>query len=235
MKYKRILLKLSGESLSDNNTGINFSKVLEICQEIKDVKEKLNLEIAIVIGGGNYWRGRSNTNMDHCTADNIGMLATVMNALTLHEGFKQLNVPSQVQSAIEMNKIAEFYTQEKTDKYLKEGNIVIFAGGTSNPFFSTDTGASLRAAEIKADAILKATTVDGVYTADPKIDSNAKFIKEISYLDVISQKLKVMDLTAITMCMENNIPIIIFNALTKGNLLRVLEQQDTGTIIKNKN
>lgn len=232
MKYKRILLKLSGESLSTTNFGTNFDKVLEICQEIKEVKEQLNIQIAIVVGGGNYWRGRTNNQMDRTTADNIGMLATIMNALTLKEAFRQLNVKSNVQSAIEINKIADFYNQEKTINYLEEGQIIIFAGGTSNPFFSTDTASSLRAAEIKADAILKATNVDGLYDKDPKKYPDAKFIKETTYQEVLEQNLQVMDLTAITMCKENNIPILIYNANTKGNLYQILANQTIGSIVK---
>ena len=234
MKYKRILLKLSGETLAGSQkSGIDFDKVLEICQEIKEVQEKLNLEFAIVIGGGNYWRGRSNTYMDKCAADKVGMLATEMNAIVLKDAFRQINVKAQIQSAIEMNRIVELYTKDKTLKYLKEGNIVIFAGGTNNPFFSTDTGASLRAAEIEADVILKATNVDGIYNKDPNKYPDAISYRELSYNDVIFNNLNVMDLTAITMCRDNNIPIIVFNSTIKGNLQKILEGQNLGTIVKN--
>lgn len=232
MKYKRILLKLSGESLEgQEGFGIDFNKALEVCKEIKEVKEKSNTEIAIVVGGGNFWRGRDNTYMDRTDADRIGMLATIMNALVLKNAFKQLNVKVQVQSAIEMNRVVELYTKDKTMEYLKDGNIVIFAGGTNNPYFSTDTGSSLRAAEIEADAILKATDVEGVYDKDPDEFSDAKLYKNITYDEVIVQNLRVMDLTAITMCKDNNIPIRVFNG-TKGNLEKVLSGEDIGTTVK---
>jgi uridylate kinase len=233
MKYKRILLKLSGESLAGSKElGIDFNKVLEICQEIKEVKEKLNLEIAIVVGGGNYWRGRSNTYMDKCDADKIGMLATEINAIVLKDAFTKLQTKVKIQSAIEMNRIVELYTKDKTLEYLKEGNIVIFAGGTNNPFFSTDTGASLRAAEIEADVILKATNVDGIYDKDPNKHKDASMYKELTYEEVLVNNLQVMDLTAITMCKDNNIPIIVFNNNIRGNLLKVLEKNNIGTIVK---
>lgn len=233
MKYKRILLKLSGESLaSKEGFGIDFNKTIEICKEIKDVKEKLNLEIAIVIGGGNYWRGRSNTYMDKTNADHIGMLATTMNAIALKDAFDQINVKAKIQSAIEMERIAELYTKEKTLDYLTNGNIVIFSGGTNNPFFSTDTGAALRAAEIETNLIIKATNVDGIYDKDPNKYEDAKLYKELTYEEIIIKNLKVMDLTAITMCKDNNIPIIVFNNNIKGNLLKVLKDNNIGTIVK---
>ena len=232
MKYKRILLKLSGEALEGKEGfGIDFDKVLEVCQEIKEVKEKFNTEIAIVVGGGNFWRGRDNTYIERTDTDKVGMLATIMNALVLKNAFKELNVKAKVQSAIEMNRIVELYTKDKTMEYLKDGNIVIFAGGTNNPFFSTDTGSSLRAAEIEADAILKATDVEGVYDKDPDEYPDAKLYKEISYDEVIKQNIRVMDLTAITMCKDNNIPIRVFNK-TKGNLEKVLSGDNIGTIVK---
>ena len=232
MKYKRILLKLSGEALEgQEGFGIDFDKAVEVCKEIKEVKEKFNTEIAIVVGGGNFWRGRDNTYIDRTDTDKVGMLATIMNALVLKNAFKELNVKAKVQSAIEMNRIVELYTKDKTMDYLKEGNIVIFAGGTNNPFFSTDTGSSLRAAEIEADAILKATDVDGVFDKDPDEYDDAKMYKEITYDEVIVQNLKVMDLTAITMCRDNNIPIRVFNK-EKGNLEKVLSGEDIGTTVK---
>jgi uridylate kinase len=233
MKYKRILLKLSGESLAGTKEfGIDFDKVLEICQEIKEVKEKLNLEIAIVIGGGNFWRGRSNTYLDKSDSDKIGMLATEMNAIVLKNAFIKLNTPVKVQSSIEMNRIVELYTKDKTIEYLKNNNIVIFAGGTNNPFFSTDTGAALRAAEIETDIILKATNVEGIYDKDPNQYQDSILYHELSYDTVIHNGLKVMDLTAITMCKDNNIPIIVYNNNIKGNLLKVLKGQNIGTIVK---
>lgn len=233
MNYKRILLKLSGESLAkESSFGIDFNKVLEICQEIKEAKDKFNLELAIVIGGGNYWRGRSNTYMDKTDSDHIGMLATTMNAIVLKNAFSQINTKAKIQSAIEMDRIVELYTKDKTINYLKKGNIVIFSGGTNNPFFSTDTGATLRAAEIEADTIIKATNVDGIYDKDPNKFNDAKLYSELSYDEIIAKNLKVMDLTAITMCKDNNIPIIVFNNNIKGNLLKVLGNENIGTIVK---
>ena len=216
-KYNRILLKLSGESLAgDKKTGIDFDKVLDICKEIKTVKQKTNVEIAIVVGGGNFWRGRCNQQMDRCTADHIGMLATTMNALALDDAFRQLDCPSRVQTGIEMRQIAEFYIR----------------CGTGNPFFSTDTAASLRAAEINADVVVKATNVDGIYTADPKKDKNAKKLDKLTYLDVLNKKLNVMDSTATTLCMDNNIPIIVYDMNKHGNLLKVVNGEEIGTIVE---
>lgn len=169
MQYKRVLLKLSGESLSgDDNKGINFEKVLEICDEIKDAVSKTGIELGIVVGGGNFWRGRSNQHMDRCTSDYIGMLATTMNALAINDAFKQLGQDSRVQTGIEMRQISEFYIKNRADRHMQKGRIVIFGCGTGSPFFSTDTAASLRAAEINADILLKATNVDGIYDFDPK-------------------------------------------------------------------
>ena len=232
MKYKRILLKLSGETLSGKDgKGIDFESVLKICQEIKDCK-KLGCEIAIVVGGGNFWRGRNHKNMDRCTADHIGMLATTMNALALQDGFKELEVESRVQTGIEMRQIAEFYIKNRAIRHLEKDRIVIFGCGTGSPFFSTDTAAALRAAEINADIILKATNVDYVYTKDPRKYTDFEAIKETSHLRVIKDKLKVMDLTAISLCMENNIPIRIFNINNLDNLRKAINGEDIGTIIK---
>lgn len=231
-KYKRILLKVSGESLAgDNKTGISFERVLEICQEIKEAKEKTGVEIAIVVGGGNFWRGRCNLQMDRCTADHIGMLATTMNALALDDAFRQLGCPSRVQTGIEMRQISEFYIRKRADRHLDKDRIVIFGCGTGNPFFSTDTAAALRAAEINADVVIKATNVDGIYTADPKKDKNAKKIEHLTYMDVLNKKLNVMDSTATTLCMDNKIPIVVYNMNVKGNLLKVINQENVGTIV----
>ena len=232
MNKKRILLKLSGELLTDDNNKIDNQKILNLCQEINNTRIKENLEIAIVIGGGNFWRGRTNPNMDRCLADNIGMLATTMNALILKDAFNSLNIKAQVLNAIEMNKITEFYTKEKAINCLEDNQIVIFAGGTANPFFSTDTAAALRASEIDADILIKATNVDGLYTSDPKLDINAKLIKETTYQEVLEKNLKVMDLTSITLCKENNIPIAIFNGNIPNNISNVLTNNNLGTIIK---
>ena len=231
-KYKRILLKLSGETLSGKDgKGIDFDSVLDICNEIKEVSE-IGCEIGIVVGGGNFWRGRSNTNMDRCTADHIGMLATTMNALALQDGFKQLGVESRVQTGIEMRQIAEFYIKNRATRHMEKGRIVIFGCGTGSPFFSTDTAAALRAAEINADIIFKATNVDGVYSADPKKDKNATKFDEITYIDVLNKKLNVMDSTATSLCMDNNISILVFDINKKGNLLKATTGERIGTIVK---
>lgn len=231
-KYNRVLLKLSGEALAGSKEmGIDFEKVLEIASEIKEVKEKTGVEIAIIVGGGNFWRGRSNTHMDKCTSDHIGMLGTTMNALALNDAFKQLNVDSRIQTGIEMRQIAEFYIKNRTDRHMQKGRIVIIGCGTGNPFFSTDTAASLRAAEINAEIVLKATNVDGIYTADPKKDKTATKLDEITYIDVLNKKLNVMDSTAMTLCMDNEIPIIVYNMNKKGNLLKIIEGEKVGTIV----
>ena len=231
-KYKRILLKLSGETLSGKDgKGIDFNSVLDICNEIKEVSE-IGCEIGIVVGGGNFWRGRSNTNMDRCTADHIGMLATTMNALALQDGFKQLGVESRVQTGIEMRQIAEFYIKNRATRHMEKGRIVIFGCGTGSPFFSTDTAAALRAAEINADIIFKATNVDGVYSADPKKDKNATKFDEITYIDVLNKKLNVRDSTATSLCLDNNIPILVFDINKKGNLLKASTGERIGTIVK---
>ena len=232
MKYKRILLKLSGEYLAkENNTGIDFDKLLKIADTLKPCIDD-GVEIAIVVGGGNFWRGRSNTMMDSTTSDHIGMLATTMNALALNDAFIQKGIYSRVQTSIEMRQIAEPYIRNRALKHLNKKRIVIFGCGTGSPFFSTDTAAALRAAEIKADIILKATNVDYVYTKDPRKYTDFEAIKETSHLRVIKDKLKVMDLTAISLCMENNIPIRIFNINNLANLNKAILGEDIGTIIK---
>ena len=231
-KYNRILLKLSGEALAGSKgMGIDFDRVLEICEEIKEVVEKTHVEVAIVVGGGNFWRGRSNQHMDRCTSDHIGMLGTTMNALALNDAFKQLGFESRVQTGIEMRQIAEFYIKNRADRHLQKGRVVIFGCGTGSPFFSTDTAAALRAAEINADIVLKATNVDGIYTADPKKDKNAIKIDDITYIDVLNKKLNVMDSTATTLCMDNNIPILVYNMNIKGNLEKVVEGETIGTLV----
>ena len=231
-KYNRVLLKLSGESLAGSKgMGIDFGRVLEICAEIKDVVEKTGVEVAIVVGGGNFWRGRSNQHMDRCTSDHIGMLGTTMNALAINDAFKQLGFESRVQTGIEMRQIAEFYIKNRAERHLQKGRVVIFGCGTGSPFFSTDTAAALRAAEINADIVLKATNVDGIYTADPKKDKNATMIEEITYIDVLNKKLNVMDSTATTLCMDNEIPILVYNMNKKGNLEKVITGQRIGTIV----
>ena len=232
MKYKRILLKLSGEVLAGKKeTGIDFQRVLDLAREIKEVSE-LGVQIGIVVGGGNFWRGKSNEYMDRATSDYIGMLGTTMNTLALGDAFKQLDVPVRVQTAVEMRQIAEFYIKDRAIRHLEKGRVVIFGCGTGSPFFSTDTAASLRAAEINADIVCKATKVDGVYNKDPKKHKDAKKYDEISYLEVINKGLKVMDTTAISLCMEEEIPILVFDILEKGNLKKALLEMGVGTIVK---
>lgn len=233
MKYKRILLKLSGESLAgEKGTGIDFEKVLNICEEIIGITKK-GIEVGIVVGGGNFWRGRSNQQMDRCTSDYIGMLGTTMNALAIGDAFKQLGQEVRVQTGIEMRQVAEYFIKDRAIKHLSKGRVVVFGCGTGSPFFSTDTAAALRANEIGADALLKATNVDGIYTKDPKKYDDAEKIDEITYLDVLNRKLNVMDTTAISLCMDNNVPIVVFDINEPGNLKKVLEGKQIGTTVLN--
>lgn len=233
MKNKRVLLKLSGEALSKTDgTGIDFDKLLKIAAIIKEVQDTTNIEIAIVVGGGNFWRGRTNTMMDACTSDYIGMLATTMNSLALNDALLQTGVDSRVQTSIEMRQISEFYIRNRAIKHLEKSRVVIFGCGTGSPFFSTDTAAALRASEISADIILKATNVDYIYTKDPRKYEDYKVIKEASHLTIIQEKLRVMDITAISLCMENNIPIRVFNLSPLENLKKALLGEEIGTIIK---
>ena len=226
MKNKRILLKLSGEALAkENNTGIDFEKALKIAECIKEVSDK-GIEVGIVVGGGNFWRGRSNT------SDHIGMLATTMNALALGDALKQVGCATRVMTSVEMREIAEPYIRDKAMKNLNKKRVVVFGCGTGSPFFSTDTAAALRAAEIHADIILKATNVDYVYTKDPRKYDDYEKIEETSHLNVIKEKLKVMDLTAISLCMENNIPIRVFNLNNLENLKQAMLGEKIGTLIK---
>mgnify|MGYP000437019859 FL=1 len=231
MKDKRILLKLSGEVLSGSqHHGIDFNRTLEIAREIKECVEK-GYEIGIVVGGGNFWRGKSNEYMDRATSDYIGMLGTVMNSLALGDAFKQINVPVRVQTGVEMRQIAEFYIKDRAIRHLEKGRVVIFGCGTGSPFFSTDTASALRAAEINADILIKATKVDGVYNKDPKKYKDAIKYNEIKYIDVLNKKLNVMDSTAISLCMEESIPIMVFNIEEKGNLKKAIIDKSIGTII----
>ena len=232
MKYKRILLKLSGESLSkEGYTGIDFDKMLKVAETLKESIED-GVEVAIVVGGGNFWRGRSNTMMDSVTSDHIGMLATTLNALALNDAFLQIGIESRVQTSIEMRQISELYIKDRAIKHLNKKRVVIFGCGIGSPFFSTDTAAALRAAEIKADIILKATNTDYLYDKDPRKYTDFEIIKETSHLRVIKDKLKVMDTTAISLCMENNIPIRIFNINNLDNLKKAINGEDVGSIIK---
>jgi len=233
MKYKRILLKLSGEAMMGGEKfGLNPSVISELASEIKDVHET-GVQIAIVIGGGNIFRGLSNTakEMDRATADYMGMLATVINSLALQDALESKKVFTRVMSAIEMHHIAEPYIRRKAVRHLEKGRIIIFAGGTGNPYFSTDTAASLRAMEIHADVILKGTKVDGVYDSDPVKNPKAKRYAELSYIDVLKQGLKVMDATAISMCMDNKLPIVVFDLFKKGNLKKVVMGEKIGSIV----
>ena len=233
MKYKRVLVKLSGEALAGSKeTGIDFNRVLELCAEIKTISD-LGVEVAIVVGGGNFWRGRSNQQMDRCTSDYIGMLGTTMNALAIGDAFKQLGQDVRVQTGVEMRQIAEFYIKDRAVKHLEKGLVVIFGCGTGSPFFSTDTAAALRANEINADALIKATNVDAIYDKDPRKHEDAKKIPALSYLDVLNNPdINVMDSTATTLCMDNEIPIIVFNINAHGNLKKVVEGKKIGTIVQ---
>jgi uridylate kinase len=232
LKFKRILLKLSGEVLAgEKENGIDFNKTLELAHEIKECVD-VGCEIGIVVGGGNFWRGRSNDYMDRATSDYIGMMGTVMNALALGDAFKQIGVDVRVQTGVEMRQIAEFYIKDRAIRHLEKGRVVIFGCGTGSPYFSTDTASALRAAEIHADILIKATKVDGVFDKDPKKYKNAKKFDEISYIDVLNKKLNVMDSTAISLCMEENIPILVFNVLEKGNLKKIVEEKNIGTIVR---
>ena len=232
-RFKRILLKLSGEALmGDNKYGISPKVLEQVADEIRDIIE-LGVEVGIVIGGGNIFRGvsASTEGMDRASADYMGMLATVINALALQDSLEKRAVHTRVQSAIEMNQVAEPFIRRRAIRHLEKGRIVIFAGGTGNPYFSTDTAASLRAMEIKADAILKATKVDGIYDADPMLVKDAKKFNEITYMDVLKKGLKVMDATAISLCKENNLPIIIFNLNQRGNIRKVLTGEKIGSLV----
>ena len=232
--YQRILLKISGEVLTgEGNYGIDPAVIQQIAQEIKEVKA-LGVEIAIVIGGGNIFRGvaASSEGMDRASADYMGMLATVMNGLALQEALEKIGVQTRVQTAIEMREIAEPYIRRRAMRHLEKGRVVIFAAGTGNPYFTTDTTASLRAMEIGAKVILKATKVDGVYDSDPLIHKRAKKFDELSYLDVLKKQLKVMDATAISLCMDHRIPIIVFNLRKKGNIKRVVLGDKVGTKVR---
>src|SRR6201994_4274623 len=229
--YKRILLKISGEALAaGQGFGVDNQRVHEIAAEVGEV-HRLGVEIAIVVGGGNFFRGVADQakDMDRVSADHMGMLATVINALALQDALEKQNVFTRVMSAIEMNQVAEPFIRRRAMRHLEKGRVVIFAGGTGNPYFSTDTAASLRAMEIKADAILKATKVDGVYDADPMLVKDAKMFQTISYLDVLSKGLKVMDATAISLCRDNNLPIIVFNLNQHGNIRRVVLGEKIGS------
>ena len=232
LKYKRVIFKISGEALSGaSKFGIDETVLAKVVQQIKNVK-KLNADIGIIIGGGNFWRGRQADKMDRSTADHMGMLATVINSLALQDALEREGMPTRVQTALTITRVAEPYIFRKALRHFEKGRIVIFACGTGNPYFSTDTGAALRAAEIGADALLLAKNVDGIYDSDPKINPSAKKFDEISYLDVIQKGLNAMDTTAISLCMENKIPVIAFALNEEDSMLKAITGQKIGTIIK---
>jgi uridylate kinase len=233
-RYKRILLKLSGEVLTgEGDYGIDPAVIRKIAQEIKEVKN-LGVEMAIVIGGGNIFRGlaASAKGMDRASADYMGMLATVMNGIALQDALEKMDVQTRVQTAIEMREVAEPFIRRRAIRHLEKGRVVIFSGGTGNPYFTTDTAASLRAMEIGAEVILKATKVDGVYSADPLLHKHAYKYDELTYLDVLKKQLRVMDATAISLCMDHQIPIIVFNLKRKGNVKRVVLGEKVGTKVR---
>jgi uridylate kinase len=232
--FSRILLKLSGEALmGDLSYGVCEDTIKAISQQIKDIRS-LDVDVAVVIGGGNIFRGvkGASMGMDRASADYMGMLATVINGLALQDALEKLDVQTRVISAIEMREIAEPYIRRRALRHLEKGRVVIFVAGTGNPYFTTDTAASLRAMEIGAEVILKATKVDGVYDKDPEIYSDAKRIYSIKYIEVLDKNLRVMDSTAISMCMENNMPIVVFNIKRYGDLKRIVIGEDVGTIVK---
>lgn len=236
-KYRRIILKLSGEALAGpHGFGINNDVLASVAEQLVEIRH-LGVDVAVVVGGGNIWRGAAGSakGMDRATADYMGMLATVLNALALQDAIEKLGVATRVQTAIEMKEIAEPYIRRKAITHLEKGYIVIFAAGTGNPFFSTDTTAALRGAEIGAEIVLKATQVDGVYDSDPRKNPHAKRFRELSYIDVLRRGLGVMDATATSLCMDNNIPILVFSLADKGNIRRAVLGEDIGTYVRGEN
>lgn len=235
-RWKRVVLKLSGEAFAGSvGYGVDGAIVRQIAEEIVEVRRELAVDVAIVVGGGNIWRGMTGAGagMDRAQADYMGMLATVINALALQDTLEQLDQPTRVQTAVHMSQIAEPYIRRKAIRHLEKGRVVIFAGGTGNPFFTTDTTAALRAAEIDAEAILRGTHsgVDGIYTDDPKTNPEATLLTEVTYIDVLNQGLRAMDSTAITLCMDNAIPIVVFDLLARGNVRSILEGRSIGTLV----
>ncbi len=229
--YKKVLLKLSGEALAgENKVGLDAATVRGISESVKELHD-MGVQVAIVVGGGNFWRGKYGENMVRTTADYMGMLATAMNALALQDAIEKLGVQTRVQTAIEMREIAEPFTQRRAMRHLEKGRVLIFACGTGSPFFSTDTTASLRAAEIGAEAILVAKTIDGVYTADPKVDSSARKLDHVTYQEILEKDLKVMDSTAISLCKDNNIPLVVFAMNDPKNIIRAVKGEDIGTTV----
>ena len=231
-KYKRVVIKLSGEALAgEKGNGIDQQVLDAVVSQIKEVKD-LGVEIGIIVGGGNFWRGRQGTEMDRSTADHMGMLATVINALGIQDALERKGVPTRVQTALTITRVAEPYILRKAMSHLSKGRVVIFACGTGNPYFTTDTAAALRTAEIGGDILLLAKNVDGIYDSDPKLNPNAKKYEEISYDEFIANHLRAMDTTAITICMENKIPVLAFGLFEDKALLRAVSGEKIGTIIK---
>ena len=231
-KYKRVLLKLSGEAIGgETGKGVDAEVLGKICDNVKEMVD-LGVQVAIVVGGGNFWRGRYGHQMERTTSDYMGMLATAMNGLALQDSLEARGLHTRLQTAIEMREIAEPHIKRKALKHLERGRVVIFSCGTGNPFFTTDTAAALRAAEIEAEVILLAKTIDGVYSADPKEDKNAIKYDEITYLDILNKDLKVMDSTATSLCKDNNIPLIVFGIDEPENMVRIVKGEKIGTIVK---
>ena len=230
-KYKRVILKISGEALSTPGENIDFDIVGIVAKQVAEISD-MGVEVCIIVGGGNIWRGRQGKHMDRVTADHMGMLATVINSLAIQDALEAMGKQVRLQTAIEMIKIAEPFIRRKAVRHLEKGRIVIFACGTGNPYFTTDTATALRAAEMEADLILLAKNVDGVYDSDPKKNPDAKKFDEISYLEVISRGLQAMDTTAVTLCMENNIPILAFGLSEKESIKRAVLGEKMGTLIR---
>ena len=232
IKYKRVLLKLSGEAIGgEEKKGVDANTLGKICDQVKNMVD-LGVQVAIVVGGGNFWRGRYGHQMERTTSDYMGMLATAMNGLALQDSLEARGLSTRLQTAIEMRQIAEPYIKRKAIKHLEKGRVVIFACGTGNPFFTTDTAAALRSAEVEAEVILLAKTIDGVYSADPKEDKEAVKYDEITYLDILNKDLKVMDSTAVSLCKDNKIPLIVFGIDEPENMVKIIKGKKIGTIIK---
>lgn len=232
IKYKRVLLKLSGEAIGgEEKKGVNADTIGKICDEVKKMVD-LGVEVAIVVGGGNFWRGRNSHQIERTTSDYMGMLATAMNGLALQDSLEARGLSTRLQTAIEMRQIAEPYIKRKAIKHLEKTRVVIFACGTGNPFFTTDTAAALRSAEIEAEVILLAKTIDGVYSADPKENKDAIKYDEITYLDILNKDLKVMDSTAVSLCKDNKIPLIVFGIDNPENMIKIIKGEKIGTIVK---
>ncbi len=236
-RWKRILLKVSGEAFAGSSPqGIDGEVVQQIAEEIGEIRQDLGVDVAVVVGGGNIWRGRTRvmSGMDRVQADHMGMLATVINALALQDTLERTGQETRVQTAIHMSQVAEPYIRRRAVRHLEKGRVVIFAGGLGEPFFTTDSAAALRAVEVDAEALLKGTHsgIEGVYTADPKLEPDAELLDELTYIDVINRGLQVMDTTAITLCMDNALPIVVFDLLKRGNVRTILEGGDVGTLVR---